>query len=294
MFSLCPSIKALRVFIGLNTFLFILSFVQFITTNHYVNSVCKYQSLFQHLSSLSTTYVVFLFRNIVLVYFVYLYTSHKPTPSYKYTRVMQSTLLTKKSILYVLSSTMVETLTFPVLILTTSACSGSPSYAIDTVFFIPWSFLFEIIFDFLHYWCHRIMHMNPNLYKYIHKKHHHDLDVSVLTTYKQDVNDIVLSNSVPFFMSCLIMSMFALSPSLWQLHLMLIYKEFVEISGHCGKVLYPTSCFPQCIWIPRLLSIELYAEDHHVHHIYSNRNFAKRFSLWDKCFGTYKRYKSCN
>lgn len=286
MVILYPSIKALRIFVGVNTFLFLLSFIQLKTTNHYLYTLCKNQSVLLFFLSSNTTYTVFLLRNILLLYFVHLHTRHKPRSG----KHIKMSVLNKQSMLYILSSTMVETLTFPVLLLTTNCCSDTVSYAMDTMFFIPWSFLFEIIFDFWHYWCHRTMHMYSNLYRYIHKQHHQGIYVNVLTTYKQDVFDILLSNSLPFILTCLIMSMFSLSPSLWQIHLMLMYKEFVEISGHCGKVLYPTSCFPQCIWIPRLFKIELYAEDHHLHHIYYNKNFAKRFSLWDKCFGTYKSY----
>ena len=48
----------------------------------------------------------------------------------------------------------------------------------------------------------------------------------------------------------------------------------------------PTSSFPQCIWLPRLFNIELYTEDHDLHHSRNNCNYSKRFSLWDKIFKT--------
>jgi sterol desaturase/sphingolipid hydroxylase (fatty acid hydroxylase superfamily) len=65
------------------------------------------------------------------------------------------------------------------------------------------------------------------------------------------------------------------------------YKQYTELAGHSGKMLSPASSFPQFIWLPRLFNIQLYAEDHDLHHKVSNCNFAKRFSLWDKVFGTY-------
>ena len=72
-----------------------------------------------------------------------------------------------------------------------------------------------------------------------------------------------------------------------QFSFMVIYKNFVEISGHCGKQLHPTSSFSQCMWVPKMMNIELYAEDHDLHHSLHNCNYAKRFSLWDKLFWTY-------
>lgn len=69
--------------------------------------------------------------------------------------------------------------------------------------------------------------------------------------------------------------------------LMLVYKTFIEVSGHTGKQV-KSSSFPLCIWLPRIFGIELYTEQHHLHHLNSNCNYSKRFSLWDKMFGTYR------
>jgi sterol desaturase/sphingolipid hydroxylase (fatty acid hydroxylase superfamily) len=70
---------------------------------------------------------------------------------------------------------------------------------------------------------------------------------------------------------------------------MLIYKIFLEISGHTNKKLFPNGSFPQFIWLPKLLNIQIFTEDHNLHHVLNNCNYGKRFSLWDKLFGTYKR-----
>jgi sterol desaturase/sphingolipid hydroxylase (fatty acid hydroxylase superfamily) len=40
--------------------------------------------------------------------------------------------------------------------------------------------------------------------------------------------------------------------------------------------------------LPKWLNIELYCEDHDIHHSVNNCNYSKRFSLWDKVFGTFK------
>jgi sterol desaturase/sphingolipid hydroxylase (fatty acid hydroxylase superfamily) len=57
---------------------------------------------------------------------------------------------------------------------------------------------------------------------------------------------------------------------------------------YASKKLYPSGSFSQCVWIPRAFNISLYTEDHTLHHSNNNCNYSKRFSLWDKAFGTYK------
>jgi len=78
-----------------------------------------------------------------------------------------------------------------------------------------------------------------------------------------------------------------IQPSFFQFILISTYKVFIEISGHLGKKINSTS-FTQCMWIHKLLSIELKVEHHDLHHTLNNCNYAKRFSLWDKIFGTFK------
>ena len=67
------------------------------------------------------------------------------------------------------------------------------------------------------------------------------------------------------------------------------YKILIELAGH-SAVYDNYSCFPQFMWIPRYLNIDLNKADHFLHHIDSNCNFSKRFTLWDKIFGTYRSY----
>jgi len=157
----------------------------------------------------------------------------------------------------------------------------------EFIWFIPLSFIFEIIFDFFHYWTHRIAHMNITLYKYLHKKHHKFVHPSPITTFYQEPLDLILTNSLPIIFTLLI------TPQLtyFQYILILLYKTYIEISGHTCKKLYPTSSFPQFMYLPKYLNIELYAEDHDNHHSKNNCNYSKRFSLWDKLFGTYYKTK---
>lgn len=67
----------------------------------------------------------------------------------------------------------------------------------------------------------------------------------------------------------------------------------IELAGHSGTD-DNHSCFSQFIFIPRLLDIDLNKADHFLHHLSSTYNYSKRFSLWDKVFGTYQPYKTKN
>lgn len=181
---------------------------------------------------------------------------------------------------YVLTATTVETITH--LFINNNFIYIDHTLYQDIILFIPISFIFEIIFDFFHYISHRALH-SKFLYKYAHKVHHKFKHPITITSYYQDPIDLIITNSIP--------TMLALSLtkniSYRQFNLMLIYKTFIEISGHCGKNVYPTCSFSQFIWLPKLLQIDLYTEDHDLHHSLNNCNYAKRFSIWDKVFNTY-------
>lgn len=151
----------------------------------------------------------------------------------------------------------------------------------DVITFIPKSFVFELTFDLFHYCAHRISH-----YKYLyyyHKTHHkYTSDISVFSTYNHSLIDLLISNVLPMYLTSVITP---LSES--QFFIFLMFKSFIEISGHAGTHI-KNSSFAQCIWIPRLFGIELYSRDHYIHHEKFNYNYAKRFTIWDKVFGTYK------
>jgi sterol desaturase/sphingolipid hydroxylase (fatty acid hydroxylase superfamily) len=127
---------------------------------------------------------------------------------------------------------------------------------------------------------------HPYFYKYFHKKHHKFQHPIAITTFYQDPVDLLITNSFPTMMTLLLLSPMV-SISHFQFHMILVYKTFLEIGGHIGKHAYPSSSFPQCKWLPQWLCIELYTEDHDYHHSHNHCNYGKRFSLWDKVFGTY-------
>jgi sterol desaturase/sphingolipid hydroxylase (fatty acid hydroxylase superfamily) len=156
--------------------------------------------------------------------------------------------------------------------------------------FIPMSLCFEILFDFFHYWSHRSLH---TMYFPWHKTHHNYIHLKPAITFYQHWMDLLLTNSLPLLLTIrIVQSVYPLST--FEVSALITYKIFTEISGHLGHRSFPTSSFPQCIWLPRLLGIELYCEDHNLHHTNTNYNFSKRFSLWDKVFGTYQTGLSSN
>jgi sterol desaturase/sphingolipid hydroxylase (fatty acid hydroxylase superfamily) len=228
-------------------------------------------------------------RNYTLLYFVENGTTHKsnihnsthfqmiPIEKYKYEFDMN-----------LIHYTCIETITFmlesQLILLHLNDKNKYSTFDFFAFFisFIPISFCFEFVFDFFHYFAHRLLH-HPYLYKYLHKKHHTFKHPIAITTFYQHPIDIVLTNTIPT-----VLALYVIPVSNIQFHFILVYKTFVEISGHCGKKLYPTSSFCQCIWLPKLLSVALYVEDHDLHHSLNNCNYAKRFSFWDKLFGTYK------
>ena len=188
-----------------------------------------------------------------------------------------------RSIFYVASASVLEAVTYCVgarYIFNFSKVDFSPTL-VDCMTFIPLSLASEIVFDFFHYWAHRLSRSNKYLYN-LHKEHHKHKYPTAITTFYQHPIDLIISNSIPALLSAY---MVRLSP--FQISVLSVYKTFVEIGGHSGKVLYPTCSFPQINALPKLLGIELYSEDHDIHHSLVTCNYAKRFSIWDKIFGTF-------
>lgn len=159
----------------------------------------------------------------------------------------------------------------------------------DLKSFIPVSFIFEIIFDLFHYTTHLILHNNLYLYRNIHKIHHKFKYPNSITTFYHHPLDLLFTNSLPVIITIICMP---IKPTYFQFILLSTFKTIIEISGHSGKII-KSSCFPQFIWLPKFLNIELRIEDHDLHHSMNNCNYSKRFSLWDKIFRTYLNEK-CN
>ncbi|OWZ17941.1 hypothetical protein PHMEG_0008042 [Phytophthora megakarya] len=162
-------------------------------------------------------------------------------------------------------------------------------FLVEYVAFIPKSLVFEVIFDFFHFAMHWVCHYSTWLYKNVHKRHHLHLNPCPLSTYEQDGFDLCLTNVLPFCLAWSLGSSF----STLQLHMLFAYKTYVEVAGHSGLNIKGFS-FPQMPLLNSISSICLRVHDHDLHHTHPRWNFAKRFSLWDKLFRTFRPGKrSC-
>jgi sterol desaturase/sphingolipid hydroxylase (fatty acid hydroxylase superfamily) len=156
------------------------------------------------------------------------------------------------------------------------------SFIYDLILFLPLSLLYEIIYDFFYYFLHRLFH-HKLIYKYFHKLHHRFKHPTAILTFYQDSFDVFIVTHLPSIFPLFII------PNIThlQFNLILTYKIVVELYGHCGKKMYPLSNFTQFPWLVKYFNIELFAEDHDLHHSINNCNYGKRFSLWDRVFNTY-------
>jgi len=260
------SISSIKNFAVVNGFIWIIGGIQY--------TVIRYLDVQWMIYNVCTLCALLLLRNYALLRFIEYGTQDKPW-------IAPHDIVEETYELHVnvWMSTAVEAATQWVItetILDSSPCSR-------LLFFIPVSFLFEFILDFFHYCGHRLLH-HAWVYRYFHKKHHRFAHPRPITTFYQDPIDLLVTVSIPTVLSLL----FIPAISLFEFQLYMVYKMFSEISGHSGKILSPTSCFPQCIWLPRMLTIQLYTEEHDLHHSSNDCNYAKRFSCWDKVFGTYR------
>jgi len=186
-------------------------------------------------------------------------------------------------------------LAFPVTEFFKSTCIDTLSYCIisrnfthptismsqDLILLVPVSFAYELVFDFFYYWSHRALHFNPTVYKATHKTHHSQRITTVYTTFHHSLADLLMTNTLPLVLTSLIVPV-----SAYTFTLIFCYKNIAEIAGHSG-IDKRTPSFVQCIWLPQFLGIELYTKNHCLHHENPRVNFSKRFSIWDKVFGTF-------
>lgn len=255
-------------FFIINTFLILIGSIQHLYLLNYNN--------------LFIIFVGFLIRNIVMERGLNYMLKNKEYINPEYDRENIVVKNYPSIILHYFTSTIVEVLTN--YFIYKYYTFGSDNFIYDIIILIPISFVYEIIFDFFHYTMHRLEHTNNFLYKYIHKVHHTYSHPTTELTYYHHPLDLILTNTVPQYLTLCIIP--KISKRIY--NLIIIYKIFIEISGHAGKNVNACS-FHQFIWLPKLLGIEMYTEDHDTHHKLNNCNYAKRFTLWDKFFNTYNK-----
>ena len=261
-------LKSIYNFFTINTFLILFGICQ----NYYLS---KFDNLL-------SVFLLFLTRNIIIERSLNFMLTNKEyiEPEYERKKVINKNI--SSITFYYLTSTIVEVLTNN--LISKYYVFEKNNIIYDLLMFIPISFIYEIIFDLFHYLTHRLEHTNKFLYKNIHKVHHTYSHPTTELTYYHHPIDLILTNTIP---QCLTLILIPKISSLMY-NLIIIYKIFIEVSGHSGKNINSSS-FPQFIWLPKLLTIDMYTEDHDTHHKLNNCNYAKRFTLWDKIFSTYKK-----
>ena len=152
-------------------------------------------------------------------------------------------------------------------------------------------FIWEIWFEFGHYWGHRMGHYFKWLYDFGHSKHHENVSPDAFDGLNITLDDAMLTNWVPHMFSMFITTklIFGNRPfSLFEYHLLSSYKTFVEVTGHVG-VDFKGHSFPMFPPLSYYLGIDIgTAAYHSLHHRYYTCNYSKRFTLWDRVFGTMK------
>ena len=232
----------------------------FITLNSLLCTSCYIEYLIDNSLDFFITFNTILLKNYFFISLIdYNLKSKKVLESNKRTKPIES--FYKEFDMFVVSSTFTETCTS--LIVKSYILENKTDIFYDLIYFIPISFCYEIVFDFFHYITHFISHS-----RYIY----HPLD-------------LIITNMIPNLLTIYIGFS---NISLFQYKLLTVYKTFIEISGHSGKE-YNGSSFTQFFWLPKFFNIHLKTEDHDLHHSANNCNYAKRFTIYDKIFGTYKK-----
>ena len=262
------SINSLKIFITLNSLLCISTYMEYLIDN--------------------SLYFIITFNTILLKNYFFIGINDYNLENKMYIQANKRTKpiesFYKEFDMFVLSSAFIET--FTSLIVKSYIIENKTDIFNDLIYFIPISFYYEIIFDFFHYITHYISH-SKYIYPYTHKLHHkHKYPIPILTFYHHPL-DLIITNMIPNLIT--IYLCFS-NISLFQYKLISTYKTFIEISGHSGKQ-YNGSSFIQFFWLPKFFNIHLKTEDHDLHHSANNCNYGKRFTLYDKIFGTYKKLK---
>lgn len=161
------------------------------------------------------------------------------------------------------------------------------------IFNIPIVFIYEIIYDFFFYIIHYILHKNTFLYKNIHKQHHEHCNINPYYTFITHPLETLFSMEIPSLISIMLINYFY-KLNFFTFIYIFFYRNLLEIYGHMGEG-YDIDYFNYYSYINiyyilvSKLSISITHYDHLLHHKILNNNFSKRFILYDKIFGTYKK-----
>ena len=157
--------------------------------------------------------------------------------------------------------------------------------------FYPLFFIFEIIFDFLFYWTHRLIHSNRDLYQIIHKKHHKHNDLIPIMSFYMSPLEMILGNEIPTIIS-LFMIKYLFNITLFDYFMIKYFRIIGEMMEHLGNYKYKESKYSYIYLYEKIfeyLKINILSEDHELHHKLLSINFSKRMIVFDKLFNTYRK-----
>jgi sterol desaturase/sphingolipid hydroxylase (fatty acid hydroxylase superfamily) len=141
--------------------------------------------------------------------------------------------------------------------------AGAVIYHLAAFFFLE---------DFFQYWFHRALHIKA-IYPYIHKIHHtFQTPFSFATDFAHPVETIILGMATYF-------PALMLQPHLFTFYCWIVLRQFDGVITHCGHH-FPTPL--------DLLPFYGGTRFHDYHHQSWYYNYASRFTILDKMFGTYK------
>jgi len=132
---------------------------------------------------------------------------------------------------------------------------------------------FVVTHDLYIYWFHRLQHSQPLLWR-IHEAHHSARSVDWLTSMRSHALEILINQTVEFAPMILLGA--APEVPLLKTSLNAVWGVWIHanVDAHTG-------------WLQRLVNGP---EAHRWHHAVDleahNRNFATKFALWDRLFGT--------
>jgi len=184
-----------------------------------------------------------------------------------------------------------------------------PSGSISSMEDVAWSFihsvwrvlLFEIGLDIAYYTRHKVWHSNK-AFTWIHKRHHSDTGKlhGHLVTYETYVASWVEEMYIGaiYIWGVMPNSVIGLNWNFLDFAIAQAYMSYGEQYIHAGigedenrKETF-FSRYGVLYWrlFTNPLNINLTAADHAAHHKYYSCNFAKRYNIWDKMFGTYRDF----
>lgn len=142
-------------------------------------------------------------------------------------------------------------------------------------------FLHIVILDFWIYWWHRLNHMSQFLWRF-HQVHHLDEQMDTTTAFRFHFGEVFLS------------SLFR-APIILFLGIPLIHIIIFEMLVSCAA-LFQHSNIRLSEKLDGVLRFVIVTPNHHWTHHHAKRedtdsNYGTIFSFWDRCFGSFNRFK---